>query len=476
MTPAQKKIKAWREDPVLFVRDCFQVEPDTWQADVLRAFPKNSRIAMKSSKGVGKSTILAWCAWNFLATRPFPKMVASSISGENLADGLWAELSKWQQKSKFLSSAFTWTKTRIFANENPENWFLSARTWAKGADASQQANSLAGIHADYVLFILDEVGGFPDGVLAAAEAGLATGKESKIIMAGNPTHLEGPLYKACTSERHLWNVTEITSDPENPKRSTRVSLAWAREQIEKYGRDNPFVMVNVLGQFPPSSLNVLLGPDEVQASMNRHAQIDQYDFSQKRIGVDVSRFGDDTTCLFPRQGLVAFRPVIMRNANTSQIAARLMQAKSKWGSEMEFIDDTGGFGAGVIDQLMMAGQSPLGIHFAEKASDSRYYNKRAEMHFKLAEWVKRGGCLPKNDQLTRELTAATYTFKDGRLLIEPKDQIKSRLGFSPDMADALALTFALPDMPRSDSLQGLAMFTKNKMLSDYNPFEADLEG
>ena len=105
--------------------------------------------------------------------------------------------------------------------------------------------------------------------MATAEAALASCVEGHIVQAGNPTHLEGPLYRACTSERRLWHLTEITGDPDDPRRATRISAQWAREQIEKYGRDNPWVLVNVFGRFPPSSLDTLIGPDECAEATKR---------------------------------------------------------------------------------------------------------------------------------------------------------------------------------------------------------------
>lgn len=469
---ARENIRRWKQDPVLFVRECFGVEPDAWQAQVLRAFPAQQRVAMQACKGPGKTAVLAWLGWNFLATRPHPKIAATSISGDNLADGLWTEMSHWQNKSPFLKHAFQWTKTRIFAKDHPETWFMAARTWAKGADQSQQANTLAGLHADYLLFLIDEVGAIPDGVMAAAEAGLATGIETKLVMAGNPTHLEGPLYRAATSEKHLWFHVTITADPDDPNRTPRVSVEWAREQIEKWGGpENNYVLVNVFGKFPKSSINSLLGPDEVSDCMKRVAREEQYSFSQKRLGVDVARFGDDRTVLFPRQGLAAFKPVELRGLRTNDIAARVTAAKAKWGSEIEFVDDTGGYGAGVIDSLLQSGSSPMAINFAGKPIDARFANKRAEMWWLMAEWVKRGGCAPNISQLSRELTAPTYTFNtQGKIIIEPKEMIKERLGFSPDMADALALTFALPEMPSTNSVEGMKA-NRNKLLSEYDPFD-----
>ena len=827
---AHKNIQRWREDPVSFVREVLGAEPDPWQAKILNEFPRNRRLAMKASKGVGKTTILSWLCWNFMATRLHPKVAATSITADNLSDGLWAEMAKWQSSPSakhgtFLKEAFQWTKTRIFAKDHPETWFMSARTWAKGADSQKQADTLAGLHADNIMFVLDESGGIPDAVMAAAEAALANDMsditDAKIVQAGNPTHLSGPLYRACSTEKKIWHVVEISSDPEDPMRAPRVSIKWAQEQIDKYGKDNPWVLVNVFGQFPPSSLNSLLGVDEVNAAMGRPLHASQFEFSQKRLGVDVARFGDDkcfddrteiltndgwklfsnligtekvlsvgansekacwgnilhihkaafdgelnihekkncnfaitdnhrllvrknpksdeyrfktfkelpknfvlrevngwsgessefkkfemvknmpngghckkkycfdfndwaeflgwfisegnvykpkrrenefriiitqypgekreaiealltrmgvgwrscsngtqvefaskvigeylikecgvgasnkkipfemknasekslkvfldaflkgdgtcrkdgkgrcyissskklmddiqeilaklgisgglysknkkgskfyigerevvrrndtyvlyerstakgknidkknikrvpykgfvwcvatelesiyvrrngipmwsgNTIIFPRQGLAAFKPIEMRGARSNEIAARVIMAKEKWGSDLEFIDGTGGYGSGVVDSMLQGGYPSHEIHFSGKAIDNRYFNKRAEMWFLMAEWIKRGGALPNVPELVAELTVPTYSFKNGKFIVEPKDQIKERLGSSPDYADALCLSFALPEAAARNTLEHHRQ--KSGMASEYDPFSDD---
>ena len=290
---AAAKLKLWRERPDIFVREVFDAVPDPWQDAVLRAFPHNQRVAMKASKGPGKSTVLAWLAWNFLITRPHPKIAATSISGDNLRDGLWSEMAKWREKSPLIKDAFAWQKERIFSKAHPETWWMAARQWSKAADPASLGNTLAGLHADYIMFLLDESGGIPDAIMAAADAALSSCKEGHIIQAGNPTHLEGPLYRACTSERALWHVVEITSDPDDPNRSPRVSPDWAKEQIAKYGRDNPWVLVNVFGRFPPSSFNALIGPDEINESIARRYRETEIRLQPRILGVDVARFGDD---------------------------------------------------------------------------------------------------------------------------------------------------------------------------------------
>lgn len=446
---AIETLTAWREDPVRFVRDVFKAEPDAWQIDVLRAFPLNQRLALKASKGPGKTCLLAWLAWNFLLTRPHPKIAAVSISADNLADNLWTEMSMWQHKSPLLTAMFKWTKTRIESRQSPETWWMSARSWSKTANAQEQSNTLAGLHAEYILFLLDESGSMPDAIMASAEAALSSCTEGHIIQAGNPTHLEGPLYRACSSEKHLWFVYEISGDPDDPKRAPRVSIQWAREQIEKYGRNDPFVLVNVYGQFPPSSLNSLVGPDDISAAQRRSYRDGDIAGAPRVLGVDVARFGDDFSVIFPRQGLVAFSPITHRDLDGTQGAGLTARKWGDWDADAVFIDDTGGYGAAWIDGLRQLGRTPIGVGFANSPNDPRYANKRAEMYFLLADWIKNGGQLPPKDvdgmdELTRALTQTRYSFKGDRMIIERKEELKARIGISPDHADALALTFAQP--------------------------------
>lgn len=470
---AKREIRKWASDPVAMVRELLGAEPDEWQIDALSAISRVQRVAMKACKGPGKTTVLAWAMIWFLLTRAYPKIVATSISGDNLRDGLWSELLRWIAKAPLLQNGFDCSATRVSAKTVGENWFAVARQWSKSADRQSQADTLAGVHADHVLFVVDEAGGVPDAVMAAAEGALATGRETKLMIAGNPTHLEGPLYRACTRERHLWHVVEISGDPDDPKRAKRISIQWAREQIEKWGRENPYVVVNVFGRFPPASINSLLGPDEVAEAMRRHAREEEFAHAQRRLGVDVAGFGDDRTVIFPRQGLVAFKPVVMRGVRPSEVAARVMRAKADWGAEIELVDCTGGYGEGVVDALIQAGQAPISVQFAGRPTRPSYRNKRAEMWFEMAEWIKRGGILPNDPELARELTAVTYFLREGKFQLEEKVQIKERLGVSPDLADALACTFAVPEAPGVHMIPEPLRPSVGRMQWDYDPFSSE---
>ncbi len=462
---AQSKFKTWWQHPDQFVRECLGIEPDAWQLAVLQAFPHHPRLALSACKGPGKTAVLSWLAWNFLLTRPYPKIAATSITGMNLADNLWTEMAKTQQKSELLKSMFTYTKTRIFLTESPEQWWMSARPWSKTADKADQGNTLAGLHADYILFLIDESGDIPESVAMAAEAALTSCVEGHIVQAGNPSSLTGMLYKACGRNNGLWHVTKITSDPDDPKRTPRVSLEWAREQIEEYGRDNPYVRVNILGEFPLSAFNSLIGPEEVEEATRRHYRENEYSAHARILGVDVAREGADKSIVMPRQGLQMFNPMTYRNIDGTQGANYVSRKWTDWDADACFIDDTGGFGSSWIDNLSRLGYAPIGVHFNEKPADRRYFNKRSEMIFELVQWIKRGGAIPRSPEFMQALTETTYTHKGDALIIEPKNLIKERLGFSPDEMDAAALTFAQPVL-RTQRAGGMA---GPKMRNDYNP-------
>ena len=454
---AVETITRWTRDAGAFAREALGVHRfESGQREVLESLVHRNQVAYIGSKGTGKTTAEAWAIWWYLLTRPHANVAITSISGDNLRDGLVKECAKWYQRSPVLQATFDCQASRITAREFPSTWWASFRTWSKTANAQEQALTLAGLHSEHMLFVIDEAGSIPQAIVVTAQAALTSGPDCKLLLAGNPTDPNGPLYHGSVTHAQYWAVVHVTGDPDDPQRSALVDRAWAQQQIDTWGRDNPWVVVNVLGKFPAASLNALLGVDEVTAAMERRVRPEAYQWAQKRLGVDCARFGDDVTVLFPRQGLAAFRPVVMRHARNSavsiDIANRVLAARAKWGTELELLDATGGFAAGTIDILRAQGIEPIDIQFHAPAYDRRYANKRAELYFALASWVHRGGTLPKVPELIGELTGLQFTFNaQGQFLLESKDQLKARLGRSPDRADALACSFGMPEMPAAQT-------------------------
>lgn len=477
-----ERIREWRHNTAKFAYEVFGMTPDKWQEEAFAAWddPSKPRIAMQACAGPGKSAVEAICGWHFLICQgergEHPNAFALSMDGENLKSGLWKEFAVWYGRAlPFVQKKFEWQKEQIIAREFPATWWIRARSWSKKADAESQGRTLSGLHGKYIAYFIDEAGEVPTPVGRAAEQGLATGPAfGKILIGGNATSHDGLLYEAANTHSHLWHPIRVTGDPLDPNRSPRIPIAYAQQQIDLYGRTNAWVMAFILGQFPPSSLNALLGPDDVRTAMERTLADHVYLNLQKRIGVDVARFGDDATVIFPRQGLRAFEPVEMRGARTDAIAGRIALAKKNWDWELAMIDSTGGWSAGVEDQCRLGGIDLLPINFSSSALDPRYFNRRSEMYFLAAEWVKGGGWLPNIPSFVREACAARYWFDHGKLRVLEKEQIKLQLqGHSPDTWDAFMLTFALPDMPASvDSMLGIPGFRPHGQLaSEWDPFD-----
>ena len=449
-------IARYRDDILLFVRSEFDVEPDVWQREALVAFANRDearlKLCLSAAVGPGKSALLAWCGLWFLLCQGqngiHPKGYAVSITRPNLRDGLWAELQLWREKSKLLSAFFRQNTERIYCKDHPRTWFIAARSFEKSADKETIGKTLSGLHSRFILYLCDEVGTMHPNILTSAEQGLSTSdmKFGRILAAGNPTDLGGALYHIVKRVPEQWKIISITGDPEDARRSPRISMEWARNQIDLYGRDDPWVRGHILGLFPLSAVNSLLSDEEVLEAMNRTYGVEQFGHAEKRIGVDVAGTGVDFNVLFPRQGLVAYPYVQMRQATSQELATRIITAKKKWGCDQVFLDATGGWGMGTVDALEAAGHGCHAINFSKRMKGTGFFNIRAKMLWDVAQWVKRGGALPKCDLLRREMTEPTYSYRNDELLMEPKDHIIKRLGYSTDRLDALGLTFALPEM------------------------------
>jgi len=216
--------------------------------------------------------------------------------------------------------------------------------------------------------------------------------------------------------------------------------------------------------FTASAYNVLITIDQVTAACEKSYTARDVAGAPKVLGVDVARFGNDRSVFVRRQGLAAFAPKVFQDIDNMDLAARLVAEIDVWRPDAVFID--AGRGEGVIDRCRQLGYQVTEIPFGGKAlKDTRYVNKRAEMWDNMRTWLSSGGSLPDVPELKSELVTPEYGFDAAnRMKLEPKEHIKERMGKSPDLADALALTFALPVVPR-------AALERNAMCeTDYEPF------
>ena len=222
-----------------------------------------------------------------------------------------------------------------------------------------------------------------------------------------------------------------------------------------------------LCDFGASMDNALITIDKVADSVAIKRTEADVKGSAKILGVDVARFGSDRSVIQKRKGLAAYEPKIFDDIDNMTLAGMVAQTINEWEPDAVFID--AGRGEGVIDRLRQLGYFITEVNFGGKALKPMYNNKRSEMWDGIRIWLDDGGSLPPNVDLKTDLCVPTYKFdSSNRLQLESKDDIKKRGGRSPDLGDALALTFAFPVAAKKLGHFG---FKHEAVMADYDPFE-----
>lgn len=197
--------------------------------------------------------------------------------------------------------------------------------------------------------------------------------------------------------------------------------------------------------FTANAYNRLISIEAVNEAMTRELAEEDYKDMPKVMGVDVARFGDDCCVICKRQGLKVYDMLVYKEVDNMTFAGMVATEIDDWGPDSVFVD--AGRGEGVIDRLRQIGYKQIiEVPFGGKAiQDTRYMNKRAEMWDGCRQWLNDGGSLPYDVELRTELSMPEYTFDAmNRIKLESKESIKEKTGRSPDLADALCLTFAYP--------------------------------
>jgi hypothetical protein len=204
---------------------------------------------------------------------------------------------------------------------------------------------------------------------------------------------------------------------------------------------------------------------DVEDAARKEHPVGSNDYAPRILGVDPARFGDDRSVIFPRQGLVALKPEVYRGMDNMDLASRVASYIERWEPDAVFVD--AGAGSGVIDRLRQLGHDVIEVNFGGKPISPIYLNKRAEMWFEVRDWLKCGGAIPNDNGLKQDLAGPIYWYDaSNRIQLEPKADIKKRGLPSPDLADALALTFAQPVGKRVARLPG----ERGPRIPDYNPY------
>ena len=458
-----ERIPIYRKNPVTFAREVLRFEPDEWQKVALMDLAENPKVVIKSGQGVGKTGLEAVALLWFLTCFPYPRVVATAPTKQQLHDVLWSEVAKWQERSPLLKHILKWTKTYIYMVGHEKRWFATARTATK-------PENMQGFHEDHMLFIVDEASGVADPIMEAI-LGTLSGKNNKLLMCGNPTRTSGTFFDAFHADRAIYQCHTVSSAD-----SPRTNKQNIKSLIRKYGKDSNVVLVRVFGEFPKQEDDIFIPLPLIDNSiMTEFSPRKTPDFIH--IACDVARFGDDKTVIGykidekaefykKRQGQDT-----MKTADDIILLGEMLVHRYRLEPETDNpipvkVDD-GGVGGGVVDRLKQIKRNNperfwwLEIYpvlFGQRIKHKYYHDSTTYMmaivkkllqpfdedtgERKLVELI-----LPNDDDLAAQLSGRKYSLTEAsKLKVESKEAMKKRGLPSPDEADCVLL-LCLPVKP-----------------------------
>lgn len=448
----KERIPLYQKDPVRFAGEVLKFEPDDWQQETLMDLAGNPKVAIKSGQGVGKTGMEAVALLWFLTCFPYPRVVATAPTKQQLHDVLWSEVAKWQERSPLLANILKWTKTYVYMTGHEKRWFATARTATK-------PENMQGFHGDHMLYIVDEASGVADPIMEAI-LGTLTGENNKLLMCGNPTRTSGTFFDAFHADRELYRCHTVSSAD-----SPRTNKKNIESLIRKYGRDSNVVLVRVFGEFPKQEDDVLIG-----LSLIEHGcMTDLPDGAPKRIsfGVDVARYGSDETVIALNVGGRITLPVIFRGQSLMTTVGSIVRLYRQMVSEYPAyrgkiyvnIDDCG-LGGGVTDRLEEVKREEklnrmviVPVNAAARVPDDAvgdgkikacdiYDNMTTYLWGIVKELLTAEELSLQNDnELVAQFSCRKYRLTSrGKIQLESKEEMKKRNISSPDRADAVALS------------------------------------
>ena len=430
--------------------------------------------ATVSGHGIGKSALVAWLTKWILDTRPLSVGTITANTAEQLKAKTWAEVGKWHRLS-VTEHKFAYNSGRGAMNlthkKHPQDWKCTAQTCRE-----ENSEAFAGQHAPAgsSFYIFDEASAVPNKIFEVREGGTTDG-QPMVFDFGNGTRNSGRFFEHCAGRlRHRYKVRSIDSRDVALTSKTRI-----QDWLEDYGEDSDFFKVRVRGMFPSSGSLQFIPTDLVKDAQHREIFSDET-YAPLVIGVDVARYGNNESVIFPRLGhdCRSWPARRFQGLNTVQLVGKVIECVREFRAlgincSGLFVDG-GGVGGGVIDQLADLGYNPKEVQFGSKAINSKTYRYRSdEMWGNLRDALPRL-CLPANNQangidLLADLTQREfgYTASGNKIHLETKKDMIARGVASPDLADALALTFAMPIAPLQQ-LAGLAI-NPATVKSEYDP-------
>lgn len=464
-TPAEAEVIAevlearlYLEEPVRWVETRLSEELWSKQVEILESVRDHRRTAVHSCHAAGKSHIAARVAGWWVECHPPGEafVVSTAPSWPQVRAILWRYINQVHRKGELVGRV------------NQTEWWIGEELVGYGRKpADNDQEGFQGIHARYVLVIVDEAAGIP-ATLWAAILSLLTTADCRLLAIGNPDYAGSEFARMC-APASAYNVVHIDglatpnfTDEPIPAGAPLLDQAWIDDVIADYGLDSPTYLAKVRGVFPDDRTDGTV-PWSWAHACRPEEQLEQLSplRTPVELGVDVGG-GQDLTVIRERTGPVAGRrwPV---NTEDSEVIVDEILSAVRLSHATSVKVDFGGIGFGVVGSLRRRCPSEVpwevaihGVQFGGGAKDpEKYENVRAEMwweaRLRSRDRAWHLGARDEDEQLlVDDRTMADlceprwFENKRNRIQVEDKDKIRKRLGRSPDDGDALVLAFYQP--------------------------------
>ena len=491
---ADKLFQSWRSDWNKFIKEALGVTLDPEQQEIVAAVQTNKRVSVRSGTARGKDFVAACIAVSFLYLTPRwnkrgelienTKVALTAPTDRQVKNIMMPEISRLFNRAKKRGFVLPGRLTAYDIRTDNEEWFL---TGFKADEHNHEAWS--GFHAVNTMFIVTEATGISDDTFAAIEGNLQG--NSRILLVFNPNTVVGYAARSQKSARWTRFCLNSLTAPNVVQHKLiypgQVDYDWVQDKLEnwcspisadeaqaemddfefegRWYRPEDLFRKKVLGQFPKVSDDILIPAQWLELAHERWVQVNGREPLRQEIrilGVDVAGMGRDCTCFVERKGAW----VSQFNAHNSGGSADHMKIAGQIAAyrrrqiEAYVSIDTIGEGAGVYSRCVELDEKEyiISCKYSETAKGRngkpltdvtgqyQFVNMRAYLFWCVRDWLNpkndTGAMLPPDTQFDEEATEIKWSFRsDGRIIIEPKEDIKERLGRSPDKFDALANTF-----------------------------------
>ena len=489
---------AWRADWVRFVQEAFGVTLDSEQQAILRSVQFNRRTSVASGTARGKDFVAACAAMCFLYLTPRwrrnangeielaenTKVALTAPTDRQVLNIMMPEISRLYNRAKRRGIVLPGRLNSYNIRTDNDEWFL---TGFKADEHNHEAWS--GFHAVHTMFVVTEATGIGDDTFSAIEGNLQG--DSRILLVFNPNTPVG--YAARSQKGDRWEKFQLNSLTAPNVKEKRIVIAgqvdyeWVLDKVEnwctpisederqdelddfffegRWYRPEDLFRKKVLGKFPKVADDVLIPQQWLDLAHERWRQAsgkEPLSTEPRMLGVDVAGMGRDSTCFCERKGCWV-APFDIHNsggqADHMKVAGNIVNRR-KFDSKMYVSIDTIGEGAGVYSRCLELDEQQyiISCKYSEGAKGAnerdlsditgqyKFVNMRAWLFWAVRDWLNpknnTGAMLPPDARFDEEATEIKWSFRsDGRILIEPKEDIKKRIGRSPDLFDALANTF-----------------------------------